>query len=76
MWNDTYKYNNMISSFQCDFTCARDNISNSKLSELDKVIKNPDDPRHSGLHMDIGLLEELEWLLRNGRAKIMIKEGE
>ena len=76
MWKETYKYNNMISAFQCDFTCAKDNTNNLKLSELDKVIECSDDPRHAGLNRDIDLLEELEYLLRSGKAKIMINEGE
>ena len=76
MWKDTDKYNNMISAFQCDFTCVRDDISNFKLSELDKIIENPNNPSHAKLNRDIDLLEEFEYLLRSGRAKIMINEGE
>lgn len=76
MWKNTNKYNNMISAFQCDFACVRDGIINHTLSELDAAIKNPDDPRHKGINKDIDLLEELEFLLRYGKAKIMVKEGE
>ena len=74
MWKNTNKYNNMISAFQCDFACARD--ANFRLSELDTAIINKDDPRHKEITRDIDLLEELEFLLRYGKAKIMVKEGE
>lgn len=74
IWKDTSKYNNMISAFQCDFTCVRDD--DLRLSDLDAAITNKDDPRHKGINKDIDLLEELEFLLRYGKAKIMVKEGE
>lgn len=64
----TTKFNNMISAFQCDFSLAKDGIH--KLSELDKKIEQKD----SSLLKDIDLLEELEWLLRNGKAEIHIVE--
>lgn len=64
----TTKFNNMISAFQCDFSLAKDGTH--KLSELDKKIEKKD----SSLLKDIDLLEELEWLLRNGKAEIRIVE--
>lgn len=64
----TTKFNNMISAFQCDFSLAKDGIH--KLSELDEKIEQKD----SSLLKDIDLLEELEWLLRNGKAEIHIVE--
>ena len=64
----TDKYNDMISSFQCDLSLAKDGLC--KLAVLDKLIKDQD----SGLLRDIELLEELEYLLRSGRAEIYIKE--
>ena len=64
----TTKFNNMISAFQCDFSLAKDGTH--KLSELDKKIEQKD----SSLLKDIDLLEELEWLLRNGKAEIHIVE--
>lgn len=76
MWKNTNKYNNMISAFQCDFACARDRLCNLRLSDLDTVITNKDDPRYKSINEDIDLLEELEFLLRYGKAKIMVKEGE
>ena len=76
MWKNTNKYNNMISAFQCDFACARDSLCNLRLSDLDTAITNKDDPRHKEINRDIDLLEELEFLLRYGKAKIMVKEGE
>ena len=76
MWKDTYKYNDMISAFQCDFTCARDRVDNLRLFDLDVAITNKDDSRHKGINKDIDLLEELEFLLRYGKAKNMVKEGE
>ena len=76
IWKDTSKYNNMISAFQCDFTCVRDRVGNLRLSNLDTAITNKDNPRHKRINEDINLLEELEWLIRSGKAKIMVKEGE
>lgn len=76
MWKDTNKYNNMISAFQCDFTCVRDRYNSFQLSDLDVAITNKDDPRHENINKDIDLLEELEFLLRYGKAKIMVKEVE
>ena len=76
MWKNTNKYNNMISAFQCDFTCVRDRVDDLQLSALDAAITNKDDPRHKDINRDIDLLEELEFLLRYGKAKIMVKEGE
>lgn len=76
MWKDTNKYNNMISALQYDFTCARDRVDDLQLSALDAAIINKDDPRHKRINKDIDLLEELEFLLRYGKAKIMVKEGE
>lgn len=64
----TDKYNNMISAFQCDFSLAKE--GHYKLSELDDKIKNKD----SALSRDIELLEELEYLLRSGKAEIHINE--
>lgn len=64
----TEKYNNMISAFQCDFTLAKENIR--KLGELDIKLKNKD----KSLFEDIDLLEELEYMLRTGKAEIHIIE--
>jgi len=63
----TNKYNNMISAFQCDLSLMKE--GKYKLSRLDDKIKKGD----SILLKDIELLEELEWLLRNGKAEIHIK---
>lgn len=76
IWKDTNKYNNMISAFQCDFTCVRDRDNSLQLSDLDAAITNKDDPRHEDINKDIDLLEELEFLLRYEKAKIMVKEVE
>lgn len=62
----TEKFNNMISSFQCDFTLAKEDDSSRKLADLDDLIEKKDE----NLLRDIELLEELEWLLRNGKAEI------
>ena len=62
----TDKYNNMISSFQCDFSLAKDTDSDRKLADLDDLIEKKDE----NLLRDIELLEELEWLLRRGKAEI------
>lgn len=62
----TEKFNNMISSFQCDFTLAKEDDNGRKLADLDDLIEKKDE----NLLRDIELLEELEWLLRNGKAEI------
>jgi hypothetical protein len=64
----TDKFNNMISAFQCDISLARD--GEFKLADLDVKIKN----REPRIMHDIELLEELEWMLRNGKAEIHILE--
>ena len=64
----TDKYNNMISSFQCDFSLARD--GDMRLGALDYELHEPN--LNNKLLKDIELLEELEWLLRNGKAEIHI----
>ena len=66
----TDKFNNMISSFQCDFSLARKDDNNRALADLDDLIKVKDE----NLMRDIDLLEELEWMLRNGKAEIHIVE--
>ena len=66
----TEKFNNMISSFQCDFTLAKENDNYRKLADLDDLIEKKDE----NLLRDIELLEELEWLLRNGKAEIHLVE--
>ena len=66
----TDKFNNMISSFQCDFTLAKDEESDRRLADLDDLIEKKDE----NLLHDIELLEELEWLLRSGKAEIHLVE--
>ena len=66
----TEKFNNMISSFQCDFTLAKENDNDRRLADLDDLIEKKDE----NLLRDIELLEELEWLLRNGKAEIHLVE--
>lgn len=66
----TDKFNNMISSFQCDFSLAKENDNDRRLADLDDLIAAKDE----NLLMDIELLEELEWMLRNGKAEIHIVE--
>lgn len=61
----TTKYNNMLSSFQCDFTLALEKTN--KLADLDKLIKN----NNPSFLNDIKLLEELERGLRYGKLVIM-----
>lgn len=62
----TNKFNHMISSFQCDFSLAKE--GKHKLLELDKHIQS----KNEKILKDIELLEELEWMLRNNRAEIRI----
>ena len=67
----TDKFNRMIEAFECDFALARDDKSYS-LSTLQSKINNGDEL----LLKDIELLEELSWLLRNGKAEIHLVEGD
>lgn len=66
----TDKFNNMISSFQCDFSLAKEDDNDRRLADLDDLIAAKDE----NLLRDIELLEELEWMLRNGKAEIHIVE--
>ena len=66
----TEKYNTMISAFQCDFSLAKEDGINHRLADLDDLIKAKD----QNILRDIELLEELEWMLRNGKAEIHIVE--
>ncbi len=64
----TTKYNHMISAFQCDFSLAKEGDGYRRLADLDDLIEKKD----SKLLHDIELLEELEWMLRSGKAEIHI----
>lgn len=66
----TYKFNNMISAFQADFSLAMKDNNNIRMANLDDLIEKKDE----SLLRDIKLLEELEWMLRNGKAEIHIVE--
>lgn len=57
----------MISAFQCDFSLIRD--GEKSIKELDYMIQNKD----TDIMKDIELLEELEYMLRHGKAEIHIK---
>lgn len=57
----------MISAFQCDFSLIKE--GEKSLAELDYMIQN----KYPDIMKDIELLEELEWMLRTGKAEIHIK---
>lgn len=61
----TTKYDNMLSSFNCDFTLAEN--GQMKLAELDDLIKKED----KKLLKDIELLSELDFNLRHGKIQIV-----
>ena len=63
---ETNKYNNMLDAFECDFVLSRD--CGKDFCNLDF---NSD-----RLKKDINLLEELSFLLRHGKAKIMVESEE
>ena len=65
----TIKFNKMISAFQGDFTLAKS--GKHKLAELDTMI----DTGNQKLINDIKLLEELEFLLRTGKAEIHLVDN-
>ena len=60
----TDKYTNMLEAFECDLLLAKNN--SYSLSELDKALQDKD----SRISKDLELLEELSFLLRNGKAEI------
>ena len=66
----TDKFTDMIESFECDFAMAVD--GRKDLSHLQKKIDSKDER----VMKDIDMLAELSWLLRNGRAEIILKEDE
>lgn len=63
-FKETDKFNSMIEAFECDFVLALDGTR--KLGDLNLESKR--------LKKDIELLEELSFLLRSGKAKIMVEE--
>ncbi len=60
----TDKYTSMLEAFECDLLLAKD--KSHSLSELDKSLQDED----SRISKDLKLLEELSFLLRNGKAEI------
>jgi hypothetical protein len=58
----------MISAFQCDFSLAKGYPA--FLCDLGRYLLD----ENSSLYKDIELLEELEFLLRHGKAEIHIIE--
>lgn len=60
--DETERFSNMIQAFECDFVLARD--ERRTLASLDLNNKS--------INRDIDLLEELSYLLRYGKAKIIV----
>lgn len=60
----TDKYTNMLEAFECDLSLAKDN--EFSLSELDYSLQD----NTSKISKDLELLQELSFLLRNGKAEI------
>lgn len=66
----TDKYTNMIEAFECDLRLAKD--GRNSLSNFDADLQKDD----SKISKDLELLEELSFLLRNGKAEIsLISDG-
>lgn len=65
----TDKFTDMIDSLACDFDLAKQGIHS--LGELDKELEKSD----SKLNRDMELLNELAFLLRHGKAEIVLTEG-
>lgn len=66
----TEKFNQMIESFECDFALARECPETYSLCDLQTAI----DKKESHIIADIELLEELSFLLRHGKAVILISD--
>lgn len=64
----THKFTNMLESFECDLRLAKDN--EFTLLELNEALHDKD----SDISKDLELLEELSFLLRNGKAEINLVE--
>lgn len=60
----TDKFNNMIEAFGCDFNLILE--GERSFSSLDTLIEN----KNEKLLTDMGLLQELSYLLRYGKAEI------
>lgn len=69
----TQKYVDMIDSFECDFSCAKDRKDIFSLSLLQYQL---DTNSNSKLDKDIKLLEELSFGLRHGFLTIEKKQTE
>lgn len=69
----TQKYIDMIDSFECDFSLAKDREDNFSLSLLQYQLDTNSCPK---LDKDIKLLEELSFGLRHGILTIEKKQTE
>lgn len=68
-WIPTEKFNHMIEAFECDFNLAVD--GEKDMQEIQDCI----DQKDPKMLKDIELLQELSYLLRYGKAKIVIQGG-
>ena len=66
----TDKFKDMLESFECDFSVAKDNPDKYSLSNLQKLIDSGD----AKILNDINLLQELSFMLRHGQAQIITFE--
>jgi hypothetical protein len=64
MKNVTGKYITMITSFECDYSCASS-------GDIEFSVSQNSIDSNEKLSRDIGLLSELEFGLRHGKYKIM-----
>lgn len=63
-FKETDKFNSMIEAFECDFALALEGARS--LGDLNL--------KSERIKKDIELLEELSFLLRSGKAKIMVED--
>ena len=66
-WQKTERYNRMIEAFECDFALIEK--GHGMFEELDKKMK---DKRYA-LAEDMGLMQELSYLLRHEKAAIYLR---
>lgn len=64
----THKFDRMIKAFGCDFSLIQD--GKRTFSELDDIYK-----QKIYLKKDMELMQELSYLLRHGKACIVVMEG-
>ena len=70
-WVPTEKFNLMIQTFECDFNLAEEGDY-----EIFQKLQDGIKKKQQRIMNDIHLLQELSFLLRYGKARIVVQKGE